>query len=437
MEAYHSEDARYMKESIRGGTFGFNITLDNYKWANNKSVVSREPLTNIPYLQIEEYQPDYAYNYGDVVEVAVDAIFATISSGAKALTSGPLGLATKVSSGTNIFGAVIGGGVSSVGKGIESLASNATTIIGAGFRLNSAGTTISKLTENGSLLEGRRDTAKLYRDLLPGDVIGRYQIPYIGDTFLETTHTGWSQSGSAEVFGEKASKWMEANTNYTAIGVPQWTLKQGGTEFPMVEVKLNLYNDHITNLSNNYQLIHSLMSGASWLQSGSQKKSPNLFHVTCPGRFTMPLSSMSVSVKYGGMVRHLHENSYDHISAKVKGMNPFDKGVNTGFPDVYHVTLQFKCMLPNNFNTFLLYTHGDNENYAGIQPAIRKSELERAKSSVDPILKGVIKPIQEKAAGIAKAVGDKIAQTGKAVVDGAGEVLQAGLDGKSFYGDNN
>lgn len=372
----------------RNGT-NFEWKLTDYKWHNNSLIVgtgttgSSNREYNIPFLRIDEIQPDYAYNYGDVIESVATSVIGEFGS---LVNNFGNVLNTRLGSGLNTFGIL---GRSAAESSTKILKKSGTSIAAAGARLSTSGNTFNRVSRGkgkDGIIEGRKDTGFLYDNFLSAEKLGTYELPYMSDMYLETVYDGWSQSGTERVYGKTISKFMDANTPYTQLGVPEWTLEQGGVRMPSLKVEFNLYNRTIKDLINNYHLLYSLASGALWLQYGTIKKSPNLFHVSIPGRFSMPFSSMKVEVKTKGMIRKLNPNSFSTPEFKNPANHfPLLSDSNAVFPDVFAVTLHIQSLLPNNFNTFLLYTHGGLDDISGDGPnpnQISITDLARVEDSL-------------------------------------------------------
>jgi hypothetical protein len=308
------------------------IPLTAYNWTNNRfsSVAGSTEhgiLDMVPKLKLQEFQPEIVFNLGAEATTAIaSGLHLIFGKGIKSLQ-------TDVAPGRN----GLLGSLSKIGVRV------ATS--------SSANTTLDKEGINTEI------PTRIYNNLIKGGIVGSYELPYMQDTFVEYNEKGWSQSGLSEVFGEGISKFVENNTPYTSFGVPQWKMQPGGGRLPTVDLTVNLYNNNITNLCNNYTLLHQLSSGAMWLQDGLIKKSPNLYHIECDGRFIMPFSTMTIVVEYGGMRRQLHKDSQALIQGACKSLNPFTDN-NTFFPDYYKVTLKCQSLLPNNYNSFIMYGNG-------------------------------------------------------------------------------
>ena len=348
------KDWRYIDKSKRSRNSDFKWTLNDYKWHNNQ--MSTQRTKNIPHIYIKEMQPDYAFNYGNLLGSIATAT-GSLSSILKPYEKVLDGLGPKSSLIKNIIG------------GVSKFAAPGAALA---FRNNTTGSEKNNLTGN-QIDEGRKQVAELYRDYINSEVLGTYEIPYMGDMYLETVYDGWSQSGADRVYGKTVAKFLDENTPYTSIGVPEWTLESGGVRMPKLNVEFNLYNRTIQDLFKNYTLLHSLSSGALWLQSSqSTKKSPNLFNVSIPGRFAMPFSSITVSVKAQGMIRRLRpgfqsvvvnsstsENT--DVLSNSAGFKALSESIDPQFPDVFNVTLNIQSLLPNNFNSFILFAHGTED----------------------------------------------------------------------------
>jgi hypothetical protein len=325
------EDFRETEEGLRNlGSVPPNITLDKFNWTNSRFLDFKGDLT--PKLSLIEFQPDIVFNTG---ALKVEGIGSLAQIG---------------------FGKFFTGLTQGTAQGVTGAVKSGAAL---GARVTTSNAANKTLRSNGIQLDVSRE---IYNNLIKGGIVGSYEIPYVGDTFVEYEEEGWSQSGLQEVFGDKLNQHISNHTPYTTFGVPQWSMAEGGGRLPVVEVTFNLYNNSLANLCSNYTMVHHLSSGAMWLHDGLIKQAPNLYHVACDGRFIMPYSSMTIKVEHGGMRRKLHPFASSHESFKgvCTTMLPFTNE-NTFFPDYYKITVKLQSLLPNNYNSFIMYGNGKNE----------------------------------------------------------------------------
>lgn len=189
----------------------------------------------------------------------------------------------------------------------------------------------------------------------------RYVIPFTGQDYLSTDGSyGWNGKDENDRKRDNMgfglgylNKFMDAVGSFTpstAMKMVNWNPTNFQTPEP-VSTDFNLYNDNIVDLIKNIKFIYSLSSGAYWMSLASYHYSSNLYRIRCPNMFDYYYCGMSIEITELGNKRLLHPAGkalmIDQFGSE------FLQDYFTHFPDGYSVKIQFKPLVPNNFNTYV------------------------------------------------------------------------------------
>lgn len=161
--------------------------------------------------------------------------------------------------------------------------------------------------------------------------------------------------------------------------MPTWNAKEGhGTPHSQIEVKFDLFNDTQEAAMINYIFVQTLVGGNKWIQYGIFQQSPDLYDIKLEGYDRLFACSGKFLVTYDGVLRDPTVNflskmarTYGNFSkskegkggniAREKLLENLRKNKLIKIPDVYHVTMTFESLIPDNFNNFL-YTLSENND---------------------------------------------------------------------------
>ena len=139
-----------------------------------------------------------------------------------------------------------------------------------------------------------------------------------------------------------------------------------------ITISFDLFNDNDKAAMNNFILVNTIIPQNRWLQYGLLQQSPCLYDIRIDGVKRLYLCTGSFRVTYPqGCVlrappsRWTHELFEKHGNLCINGLyadieNAIERE-HIRIPDVYHVELQFKSLMPANFNTFL-FQYAENQN---------------------------------------------------------------------------
>lgn len=357
-----------------------NFNLNDYVWynssaqfpfANSGGNSSTDGIRNlrdieVPKIILKEFQPDFLFNWGDLVDEALGGISKLIGGIEGGTSSTSTGAGKNVASGFKEKTArIFGGGFNALGKvaasGLLTTSIKAAGRVQSTKHLNDLLVNISNnhTTFNRSILD---TPVELIRRMFSGEFLSTYELPYYGDVYLSaSSSSNWSRSGLAEQIGSTIGTFLKQNLSLDVPTTPTWKNEDGGGAPPAIEVELILYNKDIDSLIKNYRFINSLISGAYWTQINYNQKSPNLYDVTIPGRLHHFYCTMDINLEYMGKTRALSagaankfENSFGSTGdAIVK--NNIKTSDDYMYPDGYMIKITLNSLMPNNFNMYLDY----------------------------------------------------------------------------------
>jgi hypothetical protein len=221
---------------------------------------------------------------------------------------------------------------------------------------------------------------ELIKRLFPGTYLNTFEMPYFDELYMDSTadRGSWSMGGSERVLGTAAKKFVTEMMNIDFPTAPAWEHSiQSGKGFNMKN-KFYLINDTTENLVKNFKFIHALMSGTYWIQLSVMQKSPNLYKVVVPGRFTKWFCDIGAVVTMDGKLRtnpdavslinNAGGGSLSVKNAKGESTDTTFKAIKSGtlFPDVYKVEMTITDLTPNHFNQYMDYMiNGDTVHNSG------------------------------------------------------------------------
>ena len=167
-----------------------------------------------------------------------------------------------------------------------------------------------------------------------------------------------------------------------------------------ITISFDLFNDNAKAAMNNFIFVNTIIPQNRWLQYGLLQQSPCLYDIRIDGVKRLYLCTGSFKVTYPqGCVLRAPPQKWMYDLFKTHG-NRCINNIYADFeiaierehiriPDVYHVELQFKSLMPANFNTFL-FQYAENQNNLTIY-----SKKARDESNLVSIVKDAPKNIAE------------------------------------------
>lgn len=165
-----------------------------------------------------------------------------------------------------------------------------------------------------------------------------------------------------------------ANMILGNIGInymPWWNAETGSkTVEPEITVKFDLFNDNIYKALINFIFVNTIVPSNRWLQYNIFQHSSNLYDVKIDGVNRLFACAASFNVTYDGVLRNPPPTFFTelqgHISPNITNPKSFIQNIQNynliKIPDIYHVEMQFKSLLPANFNNFI-YSYSYNVNH--------------------------------------------------------------------------
>lgn len=133
------------------------------------------------------------------------------------------------------------------------------------------------------------------------------------------------------------------------------------TSFPEVTTSFYLINETEDDLIKNFKFLNSIFAGTQWFHMNyGQIRSPNVYNVTCPGKFNLIWAAMDLQVKGTGK---LYPNMSPTVLSALAKTNGIDSSVinSMKWPAAWNVKVAIKSLVPYNFNTYMYYLlNGEN-----------------------------------------------------------------------------
>jgi hypothetical protein len=207
-----------------------------------------------------------------------------------------------------------------------------------------------------------KEPMRIIRETIRTKLVGYFEIPYDSRTYIDANGSeGWSSQH--EEVPEKLKKAIDIVHKNFAIDyplVPTWSATNPNS-FPVINSHMFLINRNINDLINNFKFLHTIAAGPFWTQRMYQYLPPNIYNITAPGFYELFYCSAHLHIENIGMLRQLN----------TEAMTKFKSGVGNDvtivndafFPDAYKVSMEFKSMIPNNFNVYLNYLVNGTTTY--------------------------------------------------------------------------
>ena len=197
-----------------------------------------------------------------------------------------------------------------------------------------------------------------------GRWLNTYELKFFKNTYLESLqYNNWTVGGIEQQMGEKLKKLMNDGLSMDFPTTPSFKISDmGATGYSEDNLSFSFYliNKSTDWLERNFKFLQAFYAGTQWLSlTGGFIKSPNVYHVLCPGRFQIFWASIGTVITYEGKLR---KNEYmNSIYGKVIKSITSD----TLWPDAWKIDVKIKDLTPNNFNTYAEYfVHGFGQNNA-------------------------------------------------------------------------
>lgn len=203
---------------------------------------------------------------------------------------------------------------------------------------------------------GKMDPIKIYRNLFQaGNWLNTYEVPYFNENYIEADLTSCWQLGNSQADTGKQLKAITEGigADYPtkpifSIGNINNQVKQG------ISTQFYLINKSDIWLHKNFKFLHALFAGTTWVHmTGGKIKSPNVYHLLCPDRFQVFWAAMSATITIKGKLRK-NISMFQQYGGILKSITQ-----DSLWPQAWHVTLSFRSLVPQNFNTYIQYfVHG-------------------------------------------------------------------------------
>lgn len=195
-----------------------------------------------------------------------------------------------------------------------------------------------------------------------------YTIPGITsskDLYNSSGSAGWLDGSSSVSLMPKFIKDIPllgsvVNSMFGNVGIdytPWWNPESGSkTKEPEIKIEFDLFNDTLEAAKANFIFVNTLIAGNRWVQYGLFRGSSSLYDIKLEGYNRLFACAGDISVSYKGVLRQ--PSYFLNISLDTELSNKDIK-----IPDIYHVSLVFKSLLPANFNTYLFNIMSQNNLY--------------------------------------------------------------------------
>ena len=291
--------------------------LKSYTWSDEydpSQAVADFNYNPIQKMIITEFQPDFKFQWGKVINAVITGIMGMIPGSDKMMT--------------------VAGGA-----------------IGA---LNTQQVTQERYQQNPDMVFDI--PMNFIKRLFTGSYLNAFEVPFFNETYLKADTTGnWSAGGAEAAIGEKIATIMKESMSINFPTTPTWQLADSGGR-DSFSIEFYLINNSDTALFNNFAFLNSLISGAFWVQMDYVQKSPNVYDIEVPGRFHIYFAALGVEVSQIGKLR-----TNTAVSGKLSSYKSITP--NTLWPDAYKITITVNDLCPNNFNNYIDYlVNGKDHN---------------------------------------------------------------------------
>ena len=259
----------------------------------------------------------------------------------------------------------------------------------------------------------------LYYGLQSTTTTNIYEVPFVNEPKLLYTSTGsagWGDSAGfiANILDGAKNMLGSILPNIGISMSPWWNSSSGqGTFEDEVVVNFDLYNDSKDQAMINFIFVNTIIPNNKWLQYGLIQHSPCLYDVKVEGIKRMYACTGDFKVTYSGVLRKVtkqfikdlilkHLNA-SFASAEEEMQLEGDKTItvlkrdekinsfidefkdNIRIPDVYHVSLTFKSLLPSNLNQYLFQYIGNTHIINNYNPGINTRTTNTVESAISGI----------------------------------------------------
>ena len=219
----------------------------------------------------------------------------------------------------------------------------------------------------------------MYYKLMGAKTNNIYEFPAIVDNIFSSNSYGWS-TGSQFNLGstENGIFSLLANTIGTTI-TPIFDPRHNGSNEPAgFTLTLDLVNDTLDHAVANYNLVQSLILYNMWVQYGITQGPGSLYDVKIAGGQRFLMCTGNFSVKNKGVIRKVHPKTKDK-------WKPWKE--ETRIPDVYSLSLEFKSLLPNNLNNYMIsICVGNTMNSPGMkEESVAEKLIDNTKTAIENV----------------------------------------------------
>ena len=214
----------------------------------------------------------------------------------------------------------------------------------------------------------------LYYGLQSTTTTNIYEVPFVNEPKLLYTSagsSGWGDSAGfiSHILDSAKSILGSIIPNIGISMTPWWNTSSGqGTFEDEAVVNFDLYNDSKDQAMINFIFVNTIIPNNKWLQYGLIQHSPCLYDVKVEGIKRMYACTGDFKVTYSGVLRKvtnqfINDLVYKYINVSLSKdnaallLNTFEQSIR--IPDVYHVSLTFKSLLPSNLNQYLFQYIGN------------------------------------------------------------------------------
>jgi|SRR5574344_1703044 hypothetical protein len=215
-----------------------------------------------------------------------------------------------------------------------------------------------------------------------------YELPCItSDKMLYNSEgdKGWAGTGAVDVTGQISKLPWIGSIVKSILGnvrinfMPWWDSEEGSQTYPNeINIKFDLFNDTADKAMMNFIFVNTIVPNNKWIQYGMFQHSSSLYDIKIEGYNRLFACCGKFSVSYSGVLRDPPTSWLDNLVNKHTNNSSLMKPGHAKFnknslndvilndklikiPDVYNVSMTFKSLLPDNFNTYL-YTYICNNN---------------------------------------------------------------------------
>lgn len=183
-----------------------------------------------------------------------------------------------------------------------------------------------------------------------GKWLNTYELPFYGANYLNGQYSGnWSIGGVKESFGSIGGMMEQMGIDFPSN--PKFKISMDKAANRKVSTEFYLINSNSSWLRRNFEFIHAIYAGTSWLHMKyCSIRPPNIYHVLCPGRFQMIWAAMDIEITFVGKLR---KNTKVSNELKGMGINSIDEDML--WPDAWKVKIDIRDLTPNNFNMYADY----------------------------------------------------------------------------------